>query len=494
MIELRPYQQESVDDIRRAFTQGARRVLLVAPTGSGKSALACYIAESAMSKGNRVIFVAPRRELVRDLSRRLMAAGLLHGVLMGANSRGSHLPTLVASADTLRRRVEQGLKAPDLLVIDEAHLAVSKGYADMLARMDLRRTRTLLMTATPCRADGRGLNEIADTMVLGPSVEELITQGYLVRPVVYAPATPDTSSIATSGGDFNQGQLAEVMSAKKLTGDVVAHWKALASLRRTIVFAVNRRHAALICQDFISAGVSAVTVGADTSDMERDAAWQGVASGRIQVICSVGIISIGWDVPQVDCAILARPTLSLALHLQQVGRTLRPARGKIDALILDHAGNSLRHGLPDEDREWTLKGRPRGQRSAVNADKLPLVCPKCARVARPGALVCACGYTFSSSSKGGGKKSTPETEDGTLVRLTGKVHKYGVNPYSEDKAKAGLYEIARSRNYNPGWVAAVGLALDNARMDYFEKTGDEAPKHWTSGQINSILKRSPVQG
>src|ERR1039457_1629921 len=99
MIELRPYQQESVDDIRRAFTSGARRVLLVAPTGSGKSALACYIAESAMSKGNRVTFVAPRRELVRDLSRRLMAAGLLHGVLMGANSRGSHLPTLVASAD-----------------------------------------------------------------------------------------------------------------------------------------------------------------------------------------------------------------------------------------------------------------------------------------------------------------------------------------------------------------------------------------------------------
>ncbi|UHC14450.1 hypothetical protein LRS73_18045 [Methylobacterium currus] len=222
------------------------------------------------------------------------------------------------------------------------------------------------VTATPERSDGRGLAEIFDEMVIGPSVADLIALKHLVRPIVYAPSTRSAlSSVETRMGDYDRAQLAEVMSSAALVGDVVAHYRRLAAGLPAVAFYMNRAHSELVAERFRAAAISAAHVDGNTPRDDRRAMLAALGTGGLQVLTNCGLVSEGVDVPVIGAAILLWPTKSLALYLQLVGRALRPSPGKDRSVILDHAGNSLGHGLPEAARDWSLEAKPRRAHTAV---------------------------------------------------------------------------------------------------------------------------------
>lgn len=385
-LTLRPDQQAPVNETRQRIISGEHPVVLTAPCGWGKSYVACYIINGAVARSKHVLFLVNRRILVNDLSKRLSAHAVEHGVIMADDSRRRPwCPVQVASIDTLQRRVT--LPKADLIIVDECHFSLSPNYLKLLARYP--GVPVIGLTATPIRLNGRGLGSFYKSIVQGPPDSELTAAGLLVRPRVFAPSRPDLSSVRIQDGDYNQRELAVVMDRSRLIGDIVDTWRRNAAGRPSVVFAVTVEHSRHIVEQAVAAGIRAVHVDANTPDRERDAAWDGLESGRLDWVSNVGIASYGWDSPATSCCILARPTMSLGLYLQMVGRVRRPFPGKQDCIVLDHAGNVLRHGFPDEDRVWLLEDQPKRKRSSAEPATGIWICAKCWGANRVGQMTCS---------------------------------------------------------------------------------------------------------
>jgi superfamily II DNA or RNA helicase len=492
-MQLRDYQLKALTDIRGAFGAGKRSVLYVLPTGGGKGVIIPEIVRSAERNGSRVMFLVSRRALVRDMSARLYRHGINHGLYLGANTRQTHLPVTVASIDTLRARVKKStLPKPQLCIVDEAHLAISDGWSRVLDAMG--RPPCIGFTATPIRLDGKGLGNLFDCLVKGPTVRELTDMGHLVPARLFAPSAPDLSAVRSLGGDFNQGELAEVMSDTKLVGDTVAHWRQLNEGQPTIGFAVNCRHGQAETEAFRAAGIPAEFLDGTSHDRVRDATWARLRTGETKVVWTVMIASYGFDEPCIKHGIFARPTQSLALWLQQVGRILRPFGGAKYAIVQDHAANTSRpydenFGFIDADREWTLENRRRRSKSAdeeLAPESLPRVCPECKQVAKPGARYCPCGYVFAALPQ-----REIEQVDGQLTEITERPRyseaAYGV---SNDPGIQRIIEQAKKRNAKPGQVYVLSRQLEEARTKYRDTLGIEPKPHWTSAQLSAMTERS----
>jgi DNA repair protein RadD len=210
------------------------------------------------------------------------------------------------------------------------------------------------LTATPCRGDGSGLGNVFEVMVEGPSVPELIELKCLVQTKIYAPSTPDLEGVKVKLGDYVENELAGRMNTDKLVGDVVEQWFKHGERRPTVVFATGVQHSVHIRDEFRRAGVLAEHIDGTTPIEERDRILALLASGKVELVTNAMVLTEGWDCPSVSCLVLARPTKSLGLYRQMVGRVLRPAPGKSDALILDHAGAVFEHRLPEDPVEWSL--------------------------------------------------------------------------------------------------------------------------------------------
>ena len=408
-VNLRPYQQKAVDDLRAAFAAGKKAPLLVMPTGSGKTYTYSAISEGAAKRGNRILILEHRRELIRQCSCSLGALGVRHRIIAPASKiadiRRVHVERLgwpmvdqqahvaVASVQTLIRRLDWLDEFdPDLIIIDEGDLAMAGSWVTIIERAS--RARRLGVTASPCRTDGRGMDEVYDEIVLGPSPIELIDLGALCRPRVFAPPlTVDLSSVGHKGGDIDPAAAALLLDKPSVTGDAVEHYRKLAPGRPAIVFCASVRHAEHVAADFCAAGYRFMVVTGDMEDDDRDDRIYGLASGKYHGIVTVDVVSRGTDIPVAEVAIMLRPTESLALYLQQAGRVLRPADGKEYGLILDHAGNVARHGLPHADREWTLEGRKRGSRAATEKEQTIRIiqCDGCYFVFDPAPCCPQCG-------------------------------------------------------------------------------------------------------
>jgi hypothetical protein len=234
--ELYDYQTDAVTEIRSQILSGRKRILLVAPTGCGKGTIATWMIHRAVARGSRILFLVNRRELVKDTSRRLDRLGVDHGIIMGNHPRRKPwLHVHIASIDTLQRR--DPLPPADLIFVDECHFAISPIWRKVLDRYSCP---VIGMTATPVRADGRGLGEFFDAMVSGPvDVSELMSRNFLVRARIFAPSAPDLTGVAVSHGEYNQKQLARVVDGSKIIGDVVQHWMKLGRGRPTVAFAVS---------------------------------------------------------------------------------------------------------------------------------------------------------------------------------------------------------------------------------------------------------------
>lgn len=454
-VTLRPYQADAVEVLRDRYRAGRRSPLLVLATGGGKTVIFSHVAAGAQERGKRVLILAHRRELIRQASRKLSDAGVEHGVV-APDFTPSTAAVQVASVQTLARRIET-LPAFDLIVIDEAHHAVAGQWARIVAAQP--RARLLGVTATPERMDGRGLGLQAggcfDDMVLGPSAADLIGMGFLTPARVYAPAEkPDFSGVRTKGGDFDAKQLEARVNVATITGDVVAHYRKLASGLPTIAFCITVQHAQDVAASFRAAGFRAVCGHGGMAQGERDAAINGLATGDVQILTTCDLVSEGLDVPAVSAAILLRPTKSLGLYLQQVGRGLRPAPGKQHLVVLDHAGCTTMHDMPDAPRAWSLKGRPK---SAAEPDMQH--CPECLAVQRTARVCTACGFEFWEEEEEREGRSLVQ-EDGELVEMDeARIAKLRAGRLRDHltgrETRQQLEEIALARGYKRGWVTKV---------------------------------------
>jgi DNA repair protein RadD len=479
MIILHPFQHDAVTEIEREIEGGQRKIILVAPTGSGKTVIASDIIKRTVAKYQTVLFLAHRREIIHQTSNKLTANGVRHGVIMaGVDPRPTEC-VQVASIDTLLVRGVRSDAMPlppaDLVIFDEAHRARGRTREHLIS---LYPGASLLgMTATPCRGDGRGLGNIFEKMIECPQVAELITGGYLVRSRVYAPVDPDLKGVKTQQGDYVVGQLEQRMNTDTLVGDIVEHWLKYGERRRTVCFAVGVEHSVHIRNEFIKAGVRAEHLDGNTPIAEREAILARLASGETEVVTNCMVLTEGWDMPAVGCCILARPTKQMGLYRQMIGRVLRPADGKPDAIILDHSGAVYRHGLPEDHVEWTLRvdglatnvaheRRKRGEVAKLHecpSCKAIMVVPPCG----------ACGWKPEPRARG------IEFEEGELgLVVAGKAQR---QRYSEQE-KTAWYQMligeALRRGKNPNWAFYLFQEKFNhkPRWDWDRTAADPTPE------------------
>lgn len=453
--ELRPYQIRAVEAVEAAYAAGKRAPLLALATGAGKTVVAAELIRRAEAKGQTALFLAPRRELVHQASWSLAQIGLDHGVVLaGREDLESHWdPVQVGSIDTLVARVlrrgRRPFPDPDLIVIDEAHLSITKTRQDLVALWP--EARLLGLTATPARKDGRALGLFYDALIEPVTVADLTAEGYLTPARYFSISEPDLAKVGFVAGDYNQRQLDQAVNQPSLVGDIVATWLVRAAERRTVVFATSIQHSVALAEAFSRAGVAAAHVDAATPVAERTRIFERFAAGEIQVLTNCFLAAVGYDLPRIDCVVLARPTRSLTLYLQMLGRGLRPAKGKRDCLVLDHAGAVHRHGFATEPRAWSLSGKMAlvvpsagGPHRGDAGMPKQIDCPECSAVFTGSRTCPECGYYLAPVGR------QVETIDGKLVEIGA-----GLLPEEVDR-QAFFLELrgfAKERGYKPGWAA-----------------------------------------
>lgn len=451
---LRPYQARGIEAIRKRLHSGMQRILAVAPTGAGKTLIAANMMQSANDQRKRLIFLAHRAELLDQTSRKLAEFHIPHGVLQRGHplsderTKKQH-DVQVASIPTLVARRGRGEAVPpaDIAFLDEAHHSEADTFKDLI---DVYPGIPVIgLTATPWRSDGRGFDDTWEDLVLIARVRELIDAGYLADFHGFSYQDPDLdldSLPRTEAGEINAAAYARRAMKSRVMGDVVARYLEHAKGKRAAVFACTRAHALALLEKFRAAGIPSEHVDGTMSREERAAVIARVRSGETLIVTNVNLLTEGVDIPELEVCILARPTLSTSLYIQIVGRVLRPclATGKTFARIHDHVGAMLIHGLPDLDREYTLKAA-----APVRLDGEPrvAVCTKCGCAYSVGSMGCpAC-----RKIEGGNERLIPAaTTEGQMVLVQ------ELREATLEKRRAEylqLQTLGQQTGEAPGWAA-----------------------------------------
>jgi len=389
MHQLRDYQIKFVDDIRSAMRTN-KRIIAVAPTGSGKTLTFTSMAIEAAKRGHRVLITTHRREIQRQTVRKLYELGEVVGQIASGVPMMQSYPIQVGMIGTLPNRLHLVHK-PSMIIVDESHHILASSWKRVLEYWG--DVPAIGFTATPIRLDGRGLGTdgLFTKIVEGPSIRWLVKNGYLSMPIVYRHPNEIQANFKIKGGDYDTKEQEVVFSRGTVLGDVLEHYKKHLNGKPTVAFCSTVEHSKLVADMFNQAGYKAEAVYGNMGDKERDNAIAGLADGRVQIITSCDVISEGMDVPGIVGCILLRRTLSLSLFLQQCGRALRLAPGKTHAIILDHAGNYKIHGSVLSEREWTLEGRKKEKKAEPKMTE----CPVCYAIWEGTVQKCvSCGYDF----------------------------------------------------------------------------------------------------
>lgn len=468
MIHLRPYQQAIITETRQHLLSGKRSVLLVSPTGSGKTALTAHMIASAVAKGKRAWFTCHRSELVRQSVQALESdANLNVGVIAAGFGANGYHPAQVASIQTLMRRWQK-YPLPDLLVVDEAQHQCSRSWSELLLALLTAKPsmKVIGLTATPTRLDGRGLGEWFEVMVQGPSTAALIADKYLSRYKLFAPSHADLSSVHTVAGDYNRKELDEAMSSSKVTGDAVKEYRARCMGKRALMFLWSVKSSEEMAARFNDEGIPSAHIDGTTPDDVRAARVRDFRDGRVLVLTNCELVTEGFDLPAIEACFLLRPTQSLGLYLQMVGRALRPFPGKEYALLMDHANLAMTHGLPDDEREWSLEGLAGKKRKPIITVRQ---CMRCYAVVPGYATFCReCRTPFDSQPR------DVKVEAGELEEIDMEAMRRLLNVRRRREQGAAqsleeLQEIARAKGYKRGWAAHVWAA----RQDKLSKQADQ---------------------
>jgi DNA repair protein RadD len=404
--ELRDYQTRGRAGIFHAFGGGARRVLVVSPTGSGKTTIFTFVADELDQVGKRTLILVHRRELAYQACNRLREFGVGFGLVMSGEPSAPYHRVQVASVPTLSRRIAAGERVPDadLVVADEAHLSTAETWARCLARY--RRARVVGFTATPWRLSGKPLVGLYDEVVVVAHPAELREQGHLCPYVGFSYKAPDLAGVKVIGGEYNERQTAAKMRASVIVDNVVEMWLARARELSTVVFAVTVEHSQELTAKFRAAGVRAEHLDGTTPLLTRKAILARVERGETQVLCNVGVAVEGIDIPRLKCCVLARPTKSVARAIQMMGRVRRPWNG-VTARIHDHAFVITQHGEPDTERDYALAARPEVPKSLKT-------CPECLAI-YSGPACPECGA--EREPEPAGERVLRTVKDGELVEL-----------------------------------------------------------------------------
>lgn len=442
--ELRGHQRAAHDGLREGFRAGKRRGLLVIPTGGGKTVTALEMLRLSAEKGTRGLFLCDRRTLVYQAAREAREYGLACGVVMsdsGPDLYWPDAPVQFASKDTL-------LSRPDLLpdagfvVVDEAHRSLSDYWAALLDRFP--KAWLVGLTATPARADGRGLGRRYEFLVQPTSYSALQAAGVLTPAKCYSP------------GHTVQGTKARKPTRKRLTGEVVEWWQKLAQTdgrgRRTFLFASGVQHSLHLRDEFRAAGVSAEHLDGSTPDEEREAILGkggALARGEVTVVCSCSVLKYGVDVPAVECVQIVDGFASLVDYLQACGRGLRAAPGKSECVVIDHSGAVLYHGFPDADRAWELSedtdhGARHRKRMKSGEAPAPIACLGCGLLFGGRPECPECGWKPKRQGK-----AVP-TAGGQLYRVQG-------------ETAAPAPAANRGEEYRRGWARCVAQCRHSGR-------------------------------
>lgn len=469
-ISLREYQIASIEQVRGEIRQGRKRILLAIPTGGGKTLTSAAILASAVSKGSRVLFVAHRKELIDQTVKTFARLGIYDvGVIRAKDPRRNPSATIqIASIQTLARRDKPDA---DVVVIDECHRSLAASYQKHLFQ-HYQNAIFLGLSATPCRTDGKGLGTSYQSLIMGALYSQLIADGFIVEPDVYGtPMHPDLTKVRTTAGDYNLEDLENAVNKSSLIGNTTSEWVKRAGGRKTVVFAVSVDHSKALCASFDAVGARAGHIDGTTPEADRSETLAKLERGELDVICNVGVLCEGWDMPSCKCLVLARPTKSLGLYMQMAGRILRPF-GDQAPLILDHGGNVDRHGMPHEDREWSLDAKvKKGGAAPAKA------CPACFAYVAASCTVCPfCEHRFAAAKSGGER----EEKDVLPVELALRSID---GPDAQLTHFRSLARQASLRGWKPGAVA----------HRFKERWGFWPPAGWMPGVKRGLAKDPEYQ-
>lgn len=434
-MPLRPYQIQAKEQIRAHYERGERKVLLHLSTGGGKTTVFGDILKDVYNRGGRAIMVVRGRKLVQQACARLVRECVPHGVMMAKHwNYRPHERIQICSIDTLVARGPETWPQADLVVIDEAHQALSLGYVELARHYDALGSFFLPVTATPYVTES--LRHIANVVVRPVSVVELIEQGYLVDARYYVPSTPDLRGVAVRAGDYVTNDLEKVMGQVKLVGDVVDNYRKIADGRRALYFCVSVPHSKQVAAAFSAQGVPAEHCDADTPEPEREAIIKRLVDGTTKVITNVGIFCTGVDIPPLEVVGMLRPTQSYNLYIQQAGRGTRPAPGKPHFLLIDHAGNVKRHGKITEEMPYSLDGRIKKFIPTLGT----IMCPEHFTAFYRGEQCPVCAW-----------QPAPETREQEIVVTEGELVPLENEP-EEDYYFRQLERERKMRGYKRGWL------------------------------------------
>jgi DNA repair protein RadD len=474
---LHPFQAEVVAEIERKITEGIRRILVAAPTGSGKTVVASEVIKRTTAQCKRNVFIAHRDEMLTQARDKLHKFDVYSGIIKSGRDRDLRPQALVqvCGIQTLHTRAIRAksmeLPPADIAWFDEAHHVRARTYQTIIeAYPD---AIIIGLTATPARGDGRGLGNAFEVMIEAPQIGELMKLEHLVPLKIFAPPPPDLRGVKiASTADYDVAQLSDKMDP--LVGDVIEQWRKHAQRRRTVAFAVDIRHSVHLTDEFLKSSVRAEHLDGETPQANREGILARLASGETEVVCNVGVLTEGYDLESIGCIVLARPTRSLVLYRQMIGRGLRTAPEKTDVIVLDHSGATYRHGRPDDAIEWTLDTDKRATNKTHEARVAktgsdPFVeCKGCGALRLHGMACDACGWEPKPPAR------PVEYVDGELVELgkpatiRGSTESDHIHFFCELR---GYQQTARKRDgspYHPKW----------AQCQYKDKHKAWPPRSW----------------
>ena len=407
------------------------------------------IARRATDKGNRVLFFVHRKEIVDQVVSTFKAQGVNMSLAK------------IGMVQTITRHVDK-LKPPAIIFVDEAHHVLAKSYRRILDNFP--NALKLLFTATPYRLNGEGFEEVADDLILGNSIKQLIKDGFLAPVDYYAPAQLDVSQLKTKrNGEFDEKSIAEAFKPK-VYGNAVKTFKKLGGNKQAIAYTYNVASAERLANELNGNGVVAKAVSGKTPKDERDSIINDYRNGKIQVVTNAELFTEGLDLPNVDVVIMLRPTQSLSLYLQFAMRCMNPRKGKT-AIIIDHVGNVNRFGLPTEPHHWKLEGNKK-EKSNHSRDEIKPVttCPECfATFYRKGDNCPFCGADLVE------EKELEVVEDAKLEKVKeerlrkahmimngGLAAKVADKTPNQLKNMAEIKAFAEFKNYKKGWIYYYG--------------------------------------
>lgn len=432
-FSLRDYQKELITDIIESMKRGNRKIMVQSPPRSGKTVVMAYIAKNATDKGNTVLFFSHRKEINEQVVNTFQRNGV-----------DMNLVT-IDSVGKISRRLEI-LTQPSLILIDEAHHVKAKTYLKIIEHF--KDSVILMFTGTPVRLDGSGFDDIADDLIIGKSVKWLQENGNIAPFKYYAPSLVDTTRLKKRAGEFTKASIDESMK-RVIYGDVIAHYEKLAKGKQAIIYTHSVEASENVSNAFKNAGYTSIAISGKTPPETRERAMRTFRDGELKIMVNCELFTEGIDLPNVDVCIMLRPTQSLSLYLQFAMRALNPRDGKT-AIIIDHVGNVDRHGLPNADRDWSLKGIEKTKKKTKLGEPTTRTCDDCYATFWSVERICPmCGY-----------ENKPTKEEIEIIReiqleerrqeVASKVETFVTSDQCQTVEE--LKEFAKQRGYKPGWV------------------------------------------